>query len=290
MPAAVVHYLHAKKVLEEIKYENSIQLYEKAYYYGAQGPDIFFTHRLLPWMRGQSLSNFGTMIHQTDPVTVLEGIKKYVLENHTEESVSYFLGFICHYSLDSVTHPFINAMAKILLDLEPKQDLSVMHSEVEAALESIVYGDKTGALATELNIGSFFPKDEVTIDLVSDLYPYLINRLSGESVDKKTMIQICEDANKVRSKLTDKTGIKRSVISFMEAGRKRKLSAHFIPIKEDDFDWSNSEHSVWVDADGNESDLSFFDLFDEAVEKAVGIISGIGSAHIKDLVDNVPFG
>ena len=53
MPAAITHYLHAKRVLEAMqKRESSFQMVGDAFYWGAQGPDFLFCSRFLPWQKG----------------------------------------------------------------------------------------------------------------------------------------------------------------------------------------------------------------------------------------------
>ena len=68
MPAAITHYLHAKRVLEAMqKRESSFQVVGDAFYWGAQGPDFLFCSRFLPWQKGEKLSAYGSRLHDLTP-------------------------------------------------------------------------------------------------------------------------------------------------------------------------------------------------------------------------------
>lgn len=49
MPAFSTHYIFAKELMERLKGTVDFTVCENAVYIGAQGPDIFFFHRALPW-------------------------------------------------------------------------------------------------------------------------------------------------------------------------------------------------------------------------------------------------
>ena len=290
MPAQIIHYLHAKEVKKKIEKENNIKLYSPAFYFGAQGADFFFTHRILPWMKAEKINHYGSKFHQLKPLALLETMKDYVLKNQDKSLTSYFFGFVCHYILDSVCHPYIDATARELAEIEPKQTAKILHFEVESYLEAIIYGEKTGKLASELNLGKFFSIDSDTITLVVDLYHYLIKEFFKKNVDKKLIEQAILDAKYVRGKMTDKTGIKREFLLFLELGGLRKMSAHLIPIKNlDDFDWTNSSRSNWVNAQGEISDDSFNILYEKSIKKAVFVINSMKSKKLSKLIDNTPF-
>ena len=60
MPAYSTHYIFAKELKDTIENQVDFKLDEAAYYIGTQGPDIFFDHRVMPWMLGKSLRKTGS--------------------------------------------------------------------------------------------------------------------------------------------------------------------------------------------------------------------------------------
>lgn len=48
-----------------------IGLNEHAFIWGAQGPDFLFSHRYLPWQKGESLEPLGGRLHEEPPSRTL---------------------------------------------------------------------------------------------------------------------------------------------------------------------------------------------------------------------------
>ncbi|MEG1426546.1 MAG: zinc dependent phospholipase C family protein [Oscillospiraceae bacterium] len=154
MPAAITHHIHGESVLNYLKQEKNLQnVNETAYYWGCQGPDFLFAHRFFSWMKGTKISQFGGELHHADPNKTLRAMIQYVSTRQESVYASYLLGFFCHYSLDSTAHPYINFLAKELLADEPVQTESIMHCEIESALDTIVLRTEKGQLPSDLNLG-----------------------------------------------------------------------------------------------------------------------------------------
>lgn len=108
MPAYSTHYIFAKELKEEIENQVDFKLDEAAYYIGTQGPDIFFDHRIMPWMLGKSLRKTGSKLHRAKPSEIFENMREYISKsNQIEIAKSYATGFILHYVLDRNCHPYV---------------------------------------------------------------------------------------------------------------------------------------------------------------------------------------
>ena len=137
MPAAITHYYHALRVLELWK-PNHTEVERDAFLWGAQGPDLLFYHRALPWQKGESLSSFGERLHQESVSRTVSILHEYG-EAHPSECVwSCIAGFLCHYAADRICHPFIEAQARELLKIQPDQDAQIAHHEMESALDVVL--------------------------------------------------------------------------------------------------------------------------------------------------------
>lgn len=290
MPAAITHKIHAEKVLNEIKTLMNIELDQPSFLYGAQGPDIFFTHRFMPWMKGDNYREYGTMLHNAEPNKVLAQMRNYITENNSVVIASYFLGFIAHYSLDSTCHPYINFIAKEQLEYEPEQTMSILHCESEAALDAIVYRNINEDFASTINIGEFFNVDNEIKDEVSKMYIYLLKNLFNIEITYESMIEIIDDAQNVYSWLYDKLGIKKFFLNIIEGSRKRTLSCHFVPETEkNDFDYGNFSKTIWKDIQDKEHEESFLELLENATKKATEIIGNVSTKNDDEISDNASF-
>lgn len=109
MPAMITHYLFAQRVMAKCRQAGIPIADRDAALIGAQGPDIFFFHRVMPWQRGVSYARQGSLLHKRSPARLFEAFRA-VLNRETaqrEQMLGYVEGFFCHYALDRSIHPFV---------------------------------------------------------------------------------------------------------------------------------------------------------------------------------------
>ncbi len=288
MPACLTHNLFAKAVLQTLPDKEKID--RCAFFWGAQGPDFLFCHRYFPWMKGKSLKSYGNRIHEENPTKTL-GAARDFLKRHPDEGYrSYVYGLLCHYSLDSTAHPYINALADRLVEQRPYENRTTMHGEIEAALDAVMLRRETGKLPTEVSLGQMFPKNEPMQRRVAKLYRDMILQVYGEDVPEEELYRATSDAHFVFSLLTDRTGLKLKVFSRLERGRPSLVSSHLVPVTErEDVDYANVRNESWT-AGGTVSEESFFDLFDEAKGLAEQLIGNFETGDLAALTKGRPFG
>ena len=106
MPAFSTHYLFARELMEQIEAMTpETRLDPDAVYYGTQGPDVLFFHRILPTMPGKSCNPAGSRMHRANPNVLFEAMLRYAQalpEAGRDQALSYIYGFLCHYALDRV--------------------------------------------------------------------------------------------------------------------------------------------------------------------------------------------
>lgn len=290
MPAAVTHSILAGKVLEYIKSHTSLKVDEKIFFYGAQGPDFLFTHRFLPWQKGANLREYANKIHNADPNKTLMYMKEFVMEKKSRKAVSYFLGFVCHYSLDSTAHPYIEYLTDMQVSNDDTQSEKVFHCESEAVLDTIVYYKETGKLASSLDMSMFFDHNNDDKSIIAEIYKYIIQKTFDEEIDTQLLEQAITDSKQLFRYLNDKSGAKKLIMGRLEKNKKRNLSCYLVPNKiKNHVDYANMDEEMWVDRHGNERNENFFDLLKIAEDKANDIISNLSTRSIDCLSDNEHF-
>ena len=96
MPAASTHYIFAKETMPLIKDLVDFKIDPRAFYYGTQGPDLYFFHRLLPWQLGKSYRTQGIDLHdRACPTDILNAIK-IALQAERHKAAAQFA---CNYSI-----------------------------------------------------------------------------------------------------------------------------------------------------------------------------------------------
>lgn len=290
MPACVTHYLHAKQVMEKIKGQNLDITNTDAFFWGAQGPDFLFCHRYFPWMRGKSISEYGHLVHNAKPSAVLGSMREFGRRNENALVKSYVMGFICHYALDSTAHPYVNMLAEELLADREYENHSTLHAEVESALDSIMLRRETGKLPTEIKLKKFFPKNLAVQLIIGKIYHNLFKEVFQDDISEEEIVRAANDGRFVFGMLTDKTTMKKRVFERIERGRPHYVSSHILPMTEDaDIDYANSGKAPWLAGDIS-SERSFFELFENAAEKAAHIISVFETCDLAEITGEVPFG
>lgn len=293
MPAAITHYYHAKRVLEEVKPKQEVQ--EDAFFWGAQGPDFLFCHRGLPWQKGDSLAEYGEKLHQEPPAHIFTYLQEYQKVQNDDVISAYCMGFLCHYAADRVCHPFIRCQAERLNKIEPEQNVEITHHQVESALDSIILRYEAASLPMEFNLKTTLPKNLSVQQKVAELYAFLLKRLYGDSEKESLLLQAADDARVVFGWLNDRTSLKKSLVERWEKkhGGKHIYSCHMRPVSEGDtFDYANVllQDWCWPQQSRAVRKESFFDLYEQSVLDAQKLIAGfLAGADPVVMTKNIPF-
>ncbi|MBK5253503.1 MAG: zinc dependent phospholipase C family protein [Peptostreptococcaceae bacterium] len=93
---------------------------------GLHGPDILFFHKVY---KATPINKEGSDIHRKAGKDFFNRTIPYVKAYPTPENLSYILGFMCHFMLDTACHPLVN-------EYMTKENLS--HSTVEMEFDSYI--------------------------------------------------------------------------------------------------------------------------------------------------------
>lgn len=290
MPACITHYQFAQDVLNRL---DSPPADQTAFFWGAQGPDFLFCHRYFQASAHKgtpSLQEYGSALHKTPPSQTLSALREFLSRRGNPAYLSYVLGFVCHYALDSTAHPYVNARAAQLAAQRPDENNSTMHGEIESALDAIVLRWKTGALPSQVRLKELFPKNEGVQRQIACLYRELLFAVYGQDVPEDSLYQATGDAHFLFACSTDRTGLKRSIFHWLERGRPHYITAHLVPLTEDpEPDYANTQHEEWVWKDFS-SRQDFFQLYEQALELAVELGNHFDTVDFKKATGDRPFG
>ena len=126
MPSTYTHYRFGRDVLVTlpVQLQQQIESYRQLYDIGLHGPDILFYYHPL---RTNPINQIGYQMHDEPAAqffTQNATAWKYALNQDALES--YLYGFVCHFILDSICHPYIEKMIYIS---------KISHSEIETELD-----------------------------------------------------------------------------------------------------------------------------------------------------------
>ena len=103
MPDVAVHAAFGRDVSASLAPEIRAVIRQDPWTFGLFGPDLWFMHH--PWRRREGR---GRQMHTTFPGAFLAALlRRAKAAACREELFSWLAGFLCHYALDSTTHPYI---------------------------------------------------------------------------------------------------------------------------------------------------------------------------------------
>ena len=103
MPDVAVHAAFGREVLASLPEEVREYLIPEPYTFALFGPDVWFMYK--PWHRREGR---GRRMHTGKPGLFLTTLLCRAESSASPvEMFSYLSGFLCHYALDSIAHPYI---------------------------------------------------------------------------------------------------------------------------------------------------------------------------------------
>lgn len=144
MPAVISHHVFGNLIYSRVgtrmfSTEDEMQ----AFLLGNQGPDPLFFCFFRP--ESAQIRKLGRNMHARNCAQSFSRMRSYTKLQTLSEfehaiCAAYLKGFLCHFSLDSTAHPFINATARALcsagIDGLEEADASYVHAHMEADLDS----------------------------------------------------------------------------------------------------------------------------------------------------------
>ncbi len=275
MPAFSTHYIFACEMMDFLKKSTDFKVNENAVLIGAQGPDVFFYHRALPWQKGKTLRRVGSALHRSMPGEILDRLYEYS-ESSDEKSTakSYACGFILHYALDRKCHPLVYYFQNELTSKNVLMNPHSAHNTVELALDSLM-------LSKHMNIQRprLFRTDEVFRFTESEKRECARELAYISGVKPKQAETAFEDMKHAQTLLLDESGAKVKIIFLLESlaapfTKNFRLSSFF---RTDDLEkcekYVNINNGKWQSPfqSGVRTD-SFFDLYELAKSEAAEMI------------------
>ena len=300
MPAFSSHYIFACELMDFTRNLNGFEADENAVLLGAQGPDIFFSHRVFPWMTGKSLRPCGSALHRASPTLIFDSMRSasQELTKNTDSVKSYICGFIMHYALDRKCHPYIYYLQNKITQASPKTNPHTAHNEIEFSLDSYLLNRRMGIKHPyAFDTAATFLKSEKGLDEIGRLLTRTVAEATDMSITPFQAIQAARDTKAVQSACLDASGIKRRIIAPAE-----RLAAPFTKnflltamLRPRDLQkatrYANINNGCWKSPFSNEaSRLSFEELFEQAKADACRMITEFFSGKdCREITENKSF-
>lgn len=281
MPNLITHKIFGEDVIKltSSKIKHYVSKNPQAFSVGTSGPDFLFYYSKLPWQnqkKGKQIRNIGSLIHQKNindwyRVAIKTCLKETNLEIK-EQMISFMIGHLTHWALDSSVHPFIFYRTG-----SNNKQTPYGHYRYESMLDTVMvnkYRKQSIKNYPSKEILKTTPEIELAIykvykDAVEETFEI---KFKEEYVNKSFT-----DANKILNVLYDPLSIKFKVIRIFEMilNKKWQITSHIVTDKvKDDVDVLNINHHTWKNPakPSFKSNESFLDLYYKAIDLAVSVI------------------
>lgn len=272
MPNIICHTLFMDDVFDSL--EPSMQEWmeprKQLLRIGANGPDILFFHGYnLKRLHQTELRHLGSKMHHVKTnefyIKAVDCIEKEKNETIKKDMLAYVCGHLCHWALDSITHPYIFYRTG-----NCKGESAWWHHRFESILDAVMLKIKRDCTIENFRIGEICDAPLEVARAIARVYVPISNEVFNVEMKPHQIVESLQDWNFVQGVFYDPSGKKDKTVRSIEKvfGSENMLSGYLVPNKADDpYDVCNAMHERWcypVD-ETMVSTESFLELYDKAM-------------------------
>ncbi len=261
MSALFTHYEYGKEVLNKLSDKQKDEINNNIDYYNMfnQGWDNLFYY-LPKWHK---IKKIGLNAHKNNVDNFFKNMIIYIKENNLEDNSMYtnmVYGFINHYVMDNIIHPYVNYLVK---------SINMPHSKIEFMLDSKIRKD---------NKNSYFrvaiPKIKNNKEFTNYLDLLFLKTYGVKNIGKKFIKSHNISYYLYRYFINDKHGIKRFIYKlfwFIKPTEDNKLYEFTYYYKIFDKRILNEERNIWnhPKKKNEKYNYSFNELYNYSIDIAV---------------------
>ncbi|MDR0346983.1 MAG: hypothetical protein LBH56_01220 [Coriobacteriales bacterium] len=291
MPALLTHTYFGEDVLRCLGNAVPVAEARRVFLLGNQGPDPFFYALRTP--RLVRIKEFGSLMHAEKAAESLEAFRCCALgavEPERDLLMAYLMGFACHFTLDSVMHPFVYAQQYAVCDAGieglDRRDGSTVHGQIEADLDMMMLYRRRGeGIRAHDYTGEVLRASGAALKLLDAAYEALAHEVYGVELPPAAFSRGVRDMRLTIAVLYSRRGIKRRLLGTVERLFRRHSFAQAMSPRNDvgvTCDFDNRERQMWRHPFADETSCADFDeLYAQALTEAlenIAVLLGGGPA------------
>lgn len=309
MPDIITHYIFGLDTAHNIKdtaLYPILKEHRDLFLIGLQGPDPIYYHHL---RKKNHKASIASRMHTEKTgdflVSALCQIKKYTPNSiEFNQGLSYLSGFICHYILDSMAHPYIFYLGgRYVEDMPDTHKYIGLHKKVELAIDTILYQERFATKSSNFKIHKNILKNIPIPECILNLFDETLFLNYGINGGGKIFKESYEDIRTYYKVTYDRFGTKKAVASLMTP-LLPKSTASFVGTFSyyncinEDFDYMNRKKHVWLHpVTGNVYTFSFYDILRNANKKSTSLLqatydfahSEISAEDFRTMLPNISY-
>ena len=251
-----------------------------------QGFDVLFFDFL---NKNRKLSNY---FHNNNTKDFFINTIKYIKDNKLEqnpEAISFLYGFICHYSLDTIVHPYIIFRSGYFYKKRKKETLKYngVHDEYETYIDSYFVNERENKNINEIDISKFlnYKNYESNNELINYVFLNTFNKKNYSKVFNRSIKNMKFLYKILRN---DKKGNKKKIYKLIDKitpkSSKRLVNVSYNVKLNKNIYYLNLDKRKWSHPlDKNETyNLSFLELYENAIKNAMKLINASNKVLYKN--------
>ena len=284
MPDIITHYIFGLDTAHNLKESPLypiIKEHKDLFIIGLQGADPFYFHRL---RQKDSKSIIGTKMHTEKTgdflMSALCYAKKFKPDSVMfKECISYISGFMCHYILDSMAHPYIFHLGGRYIPQHSDTDkYKGLHRKLELAIDSILCEEKFNMKSSKFKVNELILKDIKIPKTIEGLYDDTLLLLYGIPDGGEIFTSSYQFARSYYKTTYDQFGAKKTFINILSPLAPKNISPFLSAFSyhnciNPDYDYMNRKRNVWLHpVTGNVYTFTFYDILRNANKKSVSLL------------------
>ena len=303
MPSSMTHTYFGLDTFEKIndnckdKIQGSME-YFKTF---CQGPDVFYFYHLFIGKNAKIVKNIGSHIHKNDTRKFFITLIHYIHDNNLKNNssvMSFLYGYICHYFLDTVCHPFIFYKTGNFKVKEPATyKYNTLHADMEFFIDRYLIHERERIEPSKYKIHKQFLNVKNMDKDLKDAINYTFSIFDFDTdkeikFDKIYLDSIGDMKKFFRIFNYDYFGLKKefySLIDFFTPKWITKVkSLSYRGDHEKKISYLNLNKDIWVHPCDKrlKYSYSFMELYDIALNKCVDAIEKIDEMFCKNKIND----
>lgn len=273
MPGLITNYLFGERAYQSLSPNYLKEIIRKnpnAYHMGLQGPDIFFYY-LNPYMRKRK-NNICNILHEKNTGAFFDNLLEYTVVLETEDReicLAYIAGFLCHYALDTHTHPYLYArMQQDLNDYPERRYEAFYYRRIETFMDTLLLKRLNHMEPSQLNLEALVSLTKKERRNISDCLLYAIRTTYHYRLSRKTLLKVISSVRRTCIFLQTNPQMRQRLVRFIENHLKLSSSKTCFIYPEyqgDPEDYLNENRRTWYTGEQRiPHSETFFELLNDA--------------------------
>ena len=273
MPGLITNYLFGERTYQSLSPNYLKEIIRKnpnTYRMGLQGPDIFFYY-LNSYMRKRQ-NNICNIIHEKNTGAFFENMIEYAMILDTQDReicLSYIAGFLCHYALDTHTHPYLRFRVDMDYSEYPERCcIPFYYRHIETLIDTLLLKRLNHIEPFQLNLEALVSLNKTDRRNIADCLLYALRTTYHYRLSRKTILKVIRSVRRTCTFLQTNPQIHQKALRLI---RRRlpfsssKMCFIFPEYHGDPHDYLNENKQTWFSiSDHAPHTESFYELLNDA--------------------------